>query len=47
MADDPEGADVTITPYYGGPVPNSVVHWFTAAFPSHAVHSVEPPVPDA
>jgi hypothetical protein len=46
-ADDPVGADVTITPYYGKPVPVSVVSWFTAAFPSSAVHSIELRVPDA
>jgi hypothetical protein len=46
-ATDPEDSDVTITPYYGKPVPVSVVQWFTAAFPSNAVRSVEPRVPDA
>lgn len=46
-ADDPEGGDVTITGYYGGSVPDSVVHWFTAAFPDDAVHSVQRRVPDA
>ena len=41
------GGDVTITPYYGKPVPDSVVDWFKAEFPSHAVQSVEPPATDA
>jgi hypothetical protein len=46
-ADDPESGDLTITCYYGGRVPDSVVHWFSTAFPSSAVRSVEQPVPDA
>lgn len=46
-ADDPQGGHVTISPYYGKPVPDSVVDWFNAAFPNHAVHSVHRPVPDA
>ena len=39
----PEDPSVTITPFYATVVPDSVVEWFKAALPGHAIKAVARP----